>query len=172
MKLNFGTGVSPSWRSQREKSIERPFSRQGVPVLKRSTANPSRLSDSETSEVASPIRPPFSFRRPTCISPRMKVPALRITDLPADLHPEGGRDPGDPIAIDQQVGHVSLMDLDAGHGFEFALHAGTGRPSCRTGRAAPGRRGPLEALSIRHWMPVASVLRPMIPPSASISRTM
>ena len=54
--------------------------RQGVPVLKRSTWKPSSYRQSDTVEVASPMRPPFSFFMPTCINPRMKVPAERITE--------------------------------------------------------------------------------------------
>ena len=59
--------------------MERPLIRQGVPVLNRSTWKPSLLRESDTVEVASPMRPPFSFFIPTCISPRMNVPAERTT---------------------------------------------------------------------------------------------
>ena len=48
---------------------------------------------------------------------------------------------------------------------------GTGRPSCRTGPRGLCIAGPLPRLSRRNWIAVASVMTPMAPPRASISRT-
>ncbi len=93
MKLNIGTGSSPSCFSHLLRLNERPLSRHGVPVLNRSSSKPRAFSESETVLLASPILPPFSFLRPTCISPRMNVPALRITDLDANSIPRVVRTP-------------------------------------------------------------------------------
>jgi hypothetical protein len=75
-----GGGSSPSCRSQRLRSIERAFSRHGVPVLKRPTSKPSSRKFWLRFETVSPILPPLWFCRPTCNRPRINVPVVTTTD--------------------------------------------------------------------------------------------
>ena len=76
-----GGGSSPSWTSSLSKSIELPFRRQGVPVLKRPTSNPKERMPSLKLDEVSAMRPPGLDCSPTCRSPRKKVPAVITTDI-------------------------------------------------------------------------------------------
>ena len=64
-KLNGRGGSSPGCTSHFEKSMVRPLSRHGVPVLKRASSNPAdaRLSLIPSAEL-SPARPPTVFASP------------------------------------------------------------------------------------------------------------
>ena len=80
-------------------------------------------------------------------------------------------DAGDAPAATQQILDLALAQLEAGLRLEQRLH----RPARRGWRSAwargPCTAGPLLRLSMRNWMPPASIARPMMPSSASISRT-
>ena len=55
--------ASPGWSSVLEKSIVRPLSRHGVPVLNRASRKPQSASESlSDSATASPARPPLRLR--------------------------------------------------------------------------------------------------------------
>ena len=62
-------------------------------------------------------------------------------------------------------------------GVEAAIFAPSGTQSnllALLSHCARGARtdGPFDAFNIRHWIPVASVFKPITPPKESISRTM
>ena len=80
-KLNGRGGESPSWGSHFEKSMVRPFKRQGVPVLNRANSNPAaaRLSLMASAEV-SPARPPGVLASPVCMISLRNVPVVSTTD--------------------------------------------------------------------------------------------
>ena len=80
-KESRGGGSSPCCASSEQKSIEFPFSRQGVPVLKRPVSNPRARMLSLRLEALSAIRPPGLDCSPTCSSPRRNVPAVITTDF-------------------------------------------------------------------------------------------
>ncbi len=79
-KLNGrGTG-SPADSANPWKSMVRPLSRHGVPVLKRASSNPAaaRLSLIASADV-SPARPPVVLASPVCMSALRNVPVVRMT---------------------------------------------------------------------------------------------
>ena len=123
--------------------MDRPFKRQGVPVLKRSTSKPSASGISLTVEIASPIRPPFSIlqSRRAC-RPRMKVPALRSRSPGAISHAEGGVDAGDLVVLHQESRRRCPDGARVRAWLRARTSCGTGRPSCRTGPAGHGPRAP------------------------------
>jgi hypothetical protein len=86
-KAKRGGGSSPNWTSHREKSMERPLIRQGVPVLNLPTAKPSWRRFSLSSELASAMRPPGRLFSPTCNRPRKNVPAVTTILFAAILKP-------------------------------------------------------------------------------------
>ena len=61
------------------KSIVRPLSRQGVPVLKRASSKPQRVQAvAERLGRPSPARPPRVLASPVCMSALRNVPVVRI----------------------------------------------------------------------------------------------
>src|SRR2546423_13725418 len=78
-KLKNVGGSSPNCFSHRLKSMDRWLIRQGVPVLKRPTSNPSSRSDVLNSELESAILPPARLCVPTWSNPRKNVPDVMTT---------------------------------------------------------------------------------------------
>ncbi len=85
---NRGGGSSPGWTRQRLKSIDRPLSRQGVPVLNLPTSNPSSFKLALNPELVSAILPPGLLFSPTCSNPRKNVPAVMTIASPAIITPK------------------------------------------------------------------------------------
>ena len=79
-KLNGRGSASPGCGSHFAKSMVRPLSRQGVPVLKRASSKPqaARLSLSASAEL-SPARPPRVLASPVCMSALRNVPVVSTT---------------------------------------------------------------------------------------------
>ena len=79
---------SPSCRSAREKSIERPSMRAGVPVFILKTENPNSISCSESPvDDGSAMRPPAILVAPKCINPLRNVPFVSTTFLASKMKP-------------------------------------------------------------------------------------
>ena len=73
-------GVSPGCGWHLAKSMVRPLSRQGVPVLNRARPNPAadRLSLMPSADW-SPARPPAVLASPVCMTALRKVPVVSTT---------------------------------------------------------------------------------------------
>ena len=119
--------------------------------------------------------------------PLRKVPVVTTTARAATVRPSRRRRPAaNPRAARafgaarsrpgasssiEQLGDLGLLDLEVGLALEHLAHL---EAVCCLSHCARGDQtaGPREVLSRRNWMPTASVTSPMMPPRASISRTM
>ena len=145
--------------------------RTGVPVFIRAERIPCWVMLSVSRSAAgSAIRPPFTIFRPMCINPFRKVPAV-ITTLFAR------------ISVPQMVFTPTAVPFSTNSSSTWSCQMSKFSVSSRTRRHsqmnlprshwARGLQtaGPFPTFNIRNCMAVASVTRPICPPSASISRT-
>ena len=128
-----------SWRSQAERSIDRPFSRHGVPVLNRSTSNPSSRRLSERVENPIPHPPTLLILQSDVHQPAHKGPGAH--------HDRPGRNsiprPSPTTASSSTRSSATFpWWRSSPAGSQEATSSGTGRPSCRTGPSARERSAP------------------------------
>ncbi len=117
------------------------------------------------------MRPPSNLCRPMCISPLRNVPAVSTTFRALNSAPSAVATPASlssssKSSLSTEPCHIyrlSVFSSISRHRAENLL-----RSACARGLHMAG---PLERLSIRNCMDVRSVIIPVMPPKASISRT-
>ena len=145
--------------------------RTGVPVFIRSEVMPWRVMLSVKRVTAgSAILPPGIIFRPIWRSPLRNVPAVITTALARISAPQMVFTPttspfstNNSSAWSCQMSNPSVISSWWRH-----AQMNFSRSHCALGLHIAG---PLERFSIRNWMAVWSVTIPILPPSASISRT-
>ena len=156
--------------------------RTGVPVFIRAVVIPWRVMLSvKWGTAGSAIRPPGTILRPMCIRPFRNVPAVMMTALARSSHPqivftpttallEVLETPDIPVSstISSSAWSCQISRLSVWS--SFLRHSQINLPRSHWARGLH-MAGPLERLSIRNWMAVASVTKAICPPMASISRT-
>ncbi len=149
----------------------RADSRGGVPVFNRPHRRPSALSDSPSRwSAGSPSRPAGCCSGPIWIRPFRNVPAVTTSAEQSNSRPSTRRTPRTPDSqartdsaaptIHEMPGCASRIARTA---WRYAFLS-----ACARGDQTAG---PRLRFRILNWMPVASIARPIRPPSASISRT-
>ena len=133
------------------------------------------------SAAGSAMRPPFTIFLPMCIRPLRKVPAVITTLLARISAPQMVRTPttcfvGCDIVAAHWEGSMMSSSTWSCHTSRFSVSSMTRRHSQMNFPRSHWARGlhtagPLPTFSMRNWMEVASVTRPICPPRASISRT-
>ena len=115
-------------------------------------------------------RPPLTCLRPMCIKPRRKVPAVITTARAMSVAPQMVRTPFTTpcSAITSVTSSCQMFRLGVFSSRCRHSVIKRARSHCALGLHMAG---PLERLSMRNWIAVASVTSPICPPSASISRT-
>ncbi len=162
---------SPSCISVCEKSTLLRSIRTGVPVFMRPVRMPWLAMDSVSPVAAgSAIRPPGTCLRPMCISPLRKVPAVITTHLARSSAPQMVRTPWTSPSATISSFTWSCQMLRLGVFSSISRHAQMNLPLSHCARGLH-TAGPLERLSMRNCMEHRSVTMPIMPPSASISRT-
>ena len=116
-------------------------------------------------------RPPLTLRRPMCISPRRKVPAVNTTALAINVAPQMVRTPLTAPSALVRISVTSSCQM-----WRFSVFSSRRRHSVMKRARSHWARGlhmagPFERLSMRNCMAQASVTSPICPPKASISRT-
>ena len=121
-------------------------------------------------EAGSAHRPPFTCLRPTCISPLRKVPAVTTTARAWMVTPHKVRTPHTmPFsASTSQASSCQMSRLSVWSRWWRQVVMNFARSHWARGLHMAG---PFERLSMRNWMAVASVTMPVMPPKASVSRT-
>ena len=144
--------------------------RTGVPVFMRAYWMPKLAMDSVRKVAAgSAQRPPFTCRRPMCIRPFRKVPAVTMTARARNSAPHIVRRPH-ILPFSTRISVASSCQIcRLGVFSSLRLHSVMKRLRSHCARGLH-MAGPLERLSMRNWMAVASVTSPLPPPRASISR--
>ena len=133
------------------------------------------------STAGSAIRPPFIILRPMCINPLRKVPAVMTTHLACISLPQIVRtpmtrfgcscdNPADAIVSTRSSSTWSCQISRLSVSSSLRLHSQMNLPRSHCARGLH-MAGPFPTFSMRNWIAVASVTRPICPPSASISRT-
>ena len=145
--------------------------RTGVPVFIRCEVMPCRVMLSvKCSTAGSAHRPPGTCLRPTCISPLRNVPAVMITALARNVTPHTVSTPT-ASSFSTRSSHASSCQMsNPSTRSRRVRHSQMNLPRSHCARGLH-TAGPLPRLSIRNCIEVASVTRPISPPSASISRT-
>ena len=145
--------------------------RTGVPVFMRSERMPSAsMLCVRKAAAGSAQRPPATWRRPTCISPRRKVPAVITTARASRVAPQTVRTPVTVFCS------VNTSATSSCHRYKLSVFSrrfrqvvmNRARSHCARGLHMAG---PFERFNMRNCMAVASVTSPMPPPNASTSRT-
>ena len=115
-------------------------------------------------------RPPGTFRRPTCSSPFRNVPAVIITALARRVTSQMVCTPRTSPSSTSSSSAWSCHMLRLGVFSSMRRHSRLNfmRSHCERGLHTAG---PFPRLSMRNCIDVASVTSPILPPSASISRT-
>ena len=115
-------------------------------------------------------RPPATCRRPMCINPRRKVPAVMTTARARSVAPQMVRTPvTSPFSVSTSVTSSCQM-CRCSVCSSLCRHVVMNRARSHCARGLH-MAGPFERFSIRNCMAVASVTSPIPPPSASTSRT-
>ena len=116
------------------------------------------------------MRPPCSWCSPKCISPPRNVPVVSTTAEAVKLTPRRvWTPPIRPESISKFVTvscHISRLGSLSNSSRQASIQRI--RSLCALGLHIAG---PLLRLSIRNWIAVLSVIKPIRPPKASISRT-
>ena len=150
--------------------------RTGVPVFIRSTRKPmSRSCSVIPVDAGSLIRPPGHCVRPTCINPLRNVPAVRMTARAENSAPRAVRTPPTAFPPSDVSSIKSSLTLSC-HMVRWSVFSrilrhralNLMRSLCARGLHMAG---PFERLSILNCNAVSSVTIPIMPPRASISRT-
>ncbi len=149
----------------------RADSRGGVPVFSRPHRSPSAFSDSPSRPSAgSPSRPAACCSGPMWISPFRNVPVVTTSAEQPNSRPSRRRTPrtpDPPTSTDSAAPTIHEMPGCASSASRTALRYACLSACARGDQTA----GPRLRFRILNWMPVASIARPIRPPSASISRT-
>ncbi len=145
--------------------------RGGVPVLSRSIANGrSRRRAASVVAGGSPMRPAAYWVWPTWILPARKVPAVSTTAGALNCSPVWVITPrtASPSMTRSSTAAWNTVRLGCASTIpRMAIRYRLRSAWQRVARTA----GPLEALSVRHWMPARSAACAIAPPRASISLT-
>ena len=136
------------------------------------TGSPRPLIDSASSlDGGSSARPAGRCSRPTCTRPLRNVPVVTTTRdsvMRRRLRAQHRR----PGPLSRQIAAGATENpADVRFGLERRRTHRAVLRACPPAHAATTPPGPRLRLSSLNWMPVASIARPINPPSASISRT-
>ncbi len=145
--------------------------RGGVPVFSRPIVKPSERIDSASShDGGSPCRPAGRCSCPTWISPLRKVPVVTTSARHVCASPSSiARPVTRPLSIRISPASPRIQSMFGSSSSAAATHR---RRRCLSACARGDQTaGPRLRFSSLNWMPVASMARPIRPPSASISRT-
>ena len=161
MNENRWKSFSPGCSSISSKCTERASMRTGVPVFMRWCSMPSDWMEVESRvEAGSAQRPPGTIFRPMCMSPLRKVPAVMMMDLARNSAPQMVRRPmispflaNNSLTSSCQMSRFSVFSTRRRHSV-----MNRARSHCARGLHMAG---PLERLSMRNWMAVASVTSPI-----------
>ncbi len=138
----------------------------------RSVRMPRSLSCSVTPWAAgSDMRPPSKLWRPMCMSPLRNVPAVSTTRGAWNSAPSEVATPHRVPSPSKSRRHTfpcHMLRPGVFSSTERHMRENFSRSSCALGLHIAG---PLLRLSMRNWMEQRSAIIPVIPPSASISRT-
>ena len=164
-------GSSPCCRSHADQSIVPPSSRAGVPVFSRPMGSWSWRSRSDNrSAAASPTRPPGVRSPPTWMTPRRNVPVVRTTDPARIRKPPASSTPA--TEPDSTIRSTTSPSTTARFSRRASRSCTARRYNLRSACArGPRTAGPFDRLRTLKWMPARSIAQPMMPSSASISRT-
>ena len=145
--------------------------RTGVPVFMRATRMPWRAMLSEKWWTAgSAMRPPSTILCPICISPLRKVPAVTTIALAWISIPHKVLIPNTLESFTSNSSAWSWRMSRSGIWSRVVRHSKIYFSRSHWARGLH-MAGPLDRLSIRNCIAVASVMCPISPPKASISRT-
>ena len=171
MKEKRWKSFSPGCNSISSKCTERASILTGVPVFMRRLSIPNSLRAAVRNvDAGSAQRPPGTIFLPMCINPLRNVPAVMTTAPARNSAPQMVLRPAmrplstmSSLTSSCQTSKLSVFSM-------WCLHSAINRMRSHCARGLH-MAGPLERLSMRNWMAVASVTSPICPPSASISRT-
>ena len=145
--------------------------RTGVPVFMRAAVMPWRVMLSVSRSTAgSAMRPPGSCLRPMCSRPLRKVPAVSTTLFARSSTPHTVLTPTARPCSTMSSSAWSCQMSRRSVRSSTERHCQMNLPRSHWARGLH-TAGPFERLSMRNCMAVASVTRPICPPSASISLT-
>ena len=145
--------------------------RTGVPVFIRAAVMPCRVMLSvKWSTAGSAHLPPGTLCLPTCMSPLRNVPAVITTAFALSVTPHTVSTPtASPFStISSQASSCQMSRLSVRSSCVRHSQMNLPRSHCALGLHTAG---PFPRLSMRNCIDVASVTSPILPPSASISRT-
>ena len=171
IKLNLWKSLSPSCISMSSKCTLRRSMRTGVPVFILAWRMPWHVILSVRCGTAgSDILPPGTWRRPMCISPLRKVPAVMTMLRARSSAPQMVLMPlASPCStISSSAWSCQMSRLGVLSSTRRHSQMNFSRSHCALGLHTAG---PFERLSMRNCIAVASVTSAMLPPRASISRT-